>query len=236
MSNGTLKRDKGGNLLGKVCGKCHEYKTEEHYRRQRFKHSPGREYLVSYCTPCREAYRKETVKRDNVKKLEWYHKNKISRGIKEDQRRRRKKYYLSLSVEEKQDLNKKSADSKRQWVDRNREAVNAGAREKYWANIDESRNYNRIAALKRASRMAGGDEITMEFIESIKEAQEYKCLYCGISIVENKYHIDHYIPLAKGGKHSKNNLVIACDPCNRRKSAIMPWVFDNKINQVSLSL
>jgi 5-methylcytosine-specific restriction endonuclease McrA len=40
------------------------------------------------------------------------------------------------------------------------------------------------------------------------------CVYCG----KPGNSIDHVMPLSKGGKHEISNLVIACLPCNIRKS------------------
>ena len=33
------------------------------------------------------------------------------------------------------------------------------------------------------------------------------------------YHVDHIVPLSKGGEHQEWNLVIACAPCNLAKGA-----------------
>lgn len=43
-----------------------------------------------------------------------------------------------------------------------------------------------------------------------------KCAYCGSS--EN-VQLEHVIPLKRGGKHSLDNLVLACKPCNISKNA-----------------
>ena len=40
------------------------------------------------------------------------------------------------------------------------------------------------------------------------------CQYCG----KRGDTIDHVIPRSKGGKHTWNNVVIACRPCNAKKS------------------
>lgn len=40
-----------------------------------------------------------------------------------------------------------------------------------------------------------------------------KCAYCG----GHGSTIDHVIPRAKGGKHTWENVVLSCSPCNQRK-------------------
>jgi 5-methylcytosine-specific restriction endonuclease McrA len=46
------------------------------------------------------------------------------------------------------------------------------------------------------------------------------CLYCGAPAE----HVDHFIPLARGGRHVLDNLVAACKACNLSKGAKLPDV------------
>ncbi len=48
---------------------------------------------------------------------------------------------------------------------------------------------------------------------------KYACQYCGNT---KKLTLDHVIPRSKGGKHSWDNVVIACESCNSRKSDRTP--------------
>ena len=59
-----------------------------------------------------------------------------------------------------------------------------------------------------------------EYLKWVGE-QEKVCYWCG-NRCGSKYHVDHYIPLAKGGRHELNNLVISCPKCNMEKGAKMP--------------
>lgn len=43
--------------------------------------------------------------------------------------------------------------------------------------------------------------------------------------------VDLFIPLAKGGSHSIENLVMACRPCNAKKKDKMPERFLKEISQ-----
>jgi len=52
-------------------------------------------------------------------------------------------------------------------------------------------------------------------------AQEKVCTYCS-SECANEFHVDHFMPLAKGGAHALENLRISCPPCNRKKNAKLP--------------
>jgi 5-methylcytosine-specific restriction endonuclease McrA len=45
------------------------------------------------------------------------------------------------------------------------------------------------------------------------------CAYCGKKV---KLTLDHIIPLSRGGKHSKDNVVPACSHCNSSKGTKTP--------------
>ena len=48
-----------------------------------------------------------------------------------------------------------------------------------------------------------------------------RCEYCGLSQAgqEARFHIDHVVPVAHGGKTVEENLALACVSCSLRKAA-----------------
>jgi 5-methylcytosine-specific restriction endonuclease McrA len=64
-----------------------------------------------------------------------------------------------------------------------------------------------------ARRRAAGKLKPSEW-EAIVKKYQGKCAYCGM---EKKLTIDHVIPVAKGGKTIKENVVPACLSCNSKK-------------------
>ena len=46
----------------------------------------------------------------------------------------------------------------------------------------------------------------------------YKCRYCGQSARVVKTHVDHIVPISKGGSDDIDNLCLACEACNLKKS------------------
>ncbi len=48
---------------------------------------------------------------------------------------------------------------------------------------------------------------------------KHSCQYCGST---KQLTLDHVIPLSQDGKHSWDNIVTACEPCNNRKGARTP--------------
>lgn len=56
-------------------------------------------------------------------------------------------------------------------------------------------------------------------IIKFKEESEKICYYCGKKITKkDDLTVDHIIPVSKGGKTARDNLVIACKSCNAEKS------------------
>ena len=55
-------------------------------------------------------------------------------------------------------------------------------------------------------------------------AQKWKCAACRKSLKDG-YHVDHVVPLARGGGNGKSNLQMLCPKCNMTKSARDPVEF-----------
>lgn len=51
---------------------------------------------------------------------------------------------------------------------------------------------------------------------------EYTCQYCAHRFESEDLTFDHVVPVAQGGRRSWENIVTACQPCNRRKDARTP--------------
>lgn len=52
---------------------------------------------------------------------------------------------------------------------------------------------------------------------------EFTCRYCGRTPLEDKVKLecDHIIPRNKGGKDERDNLITACEDCNRGKTDVL---------------
>jgi 5-methylcytosine-specific restriction endonuclease McrA len=86
------------------------------------------------------------------------------------------------------------------WEERNRETVRARNA------LKESR--------RRAQKRGSPGTITASEWAAIKAKQRERCAYCN---ARAHLHMDHVIPLARGGCHMAHNIVGACKPCNSRK-------------------
>lgn len=52
-----------------------------------------------------------------------------------------------------------------------------------------------------------------------------KCHYCGVKVSGSNIHLDHVVPVSRGGAHASFNWVISCPQCNTSKHARMPNEF-----------
>jgi len=56
------------------------------------------------------------------------------------------------------------------------------------------------------------------------------CFYCGGCVGSSNLTMDHVVPLIRGGKSVKGNLVPACRECNNKKKYLLPMEWEEYIN------
>lgn len=55
-----------------------------------------------------------------------------------------------------------------------------------------------------------------------RKCSQAKCHYCGQKTPASELTMDHVVPLSRGGKSVKNNVVPACKECNNKKKLMLP--------------
>ena len=114
----------------------------------------------------------------------------------------------------------------RAWQAANRDKMRAASNR--WKA--ENREACRVHDNNRRSRkrsVAGA--FTSADIADINRLQGYKCANgCGTSTRDFR-HIDHIVPLARGGHNGRRNLQLLCAPCNwsKHKKDPIDWARDN---------
>ena len=48
------------------------------------------------------------------------------------------------------------------------------------------------------------------------------CHYCGRKVAHSELTMDHLVPLARGGRSTRQNLVPCCKSCNNLKKSMLP--------------
>ncbi len=56
------------------------------------------------------------------------------------------------------------------------------------------------------------------------------CHYCGRKFPPKELTMDHVIPLIRGGKSTKGNIVAVCKECNTKKKYLLPWEWKEYID------
>ncbi len=52
------------------------------------------------------------------------------------------------------------------------------------------------------------------------------CHYCGRSTPPRELTMDHVVPLVRGGRSTKGNVVACCKECNTQKKHLLPMEWD----------
>jgi len=53
-----------------------------------------------------------------------------------------------------------------------------------------------------------------------------QCHYCGRRIPAAELTMDHIVPIARGGRSTKGNVVPACKSCNTKKKQLLPMEWE----------
>lgn len=97
------------------------------------------------------------------------------------------------------------------------------AEQKKWNDAHpENRKANKHKHRARLKNAEGS--FTADDIKLLLKRQHGNCVVCGKNI-KKKYHIDHVMPLARGGSNKPSNLQLLCPDCNFRKNAKHPIDF-----------
>lgn len=169
--------------------------------------------------------------------------NKARKKLLDKSYRERNKFELSarrkVKLQEPEQRAKNIARAK-SWYWKNKDSVCEKSKEMYMANKDriiarvrayeaanpeKTRLHWRVKSSRRRARLQTvGGYYTKSDIERIFVLQKEKCANCGCSI-KDMYHIDHRIPVAKGGDNNPKNIDLLCPSCNLRKAAKLPHEF-----------
>jgi 5-methylcytosine-specific restriction enzyme A len=59
------------------------------------------------------------------------------------------------------------------------------------------------------------------------------CHYCGDSVPPRDLTMDHIVPIIRGGRSTRGNVVPACKSCNNRKKYLLPVEWEDYLKGVS---
>lgn len=76
--------------------------------------------------------------------------------------------------------------------------------------------------IRRARKAAVDGSYTAADIAHLFKLQKGKCVLCLKPLIKTKFHVDHHVPLAKGGTNDRSNLRLLHTKCNLSKGARDP--------------
>lgn len=158
---------------------------------------------------CRKAYRKEYLRawedahRDEIREKRNAIRDKVRKWNREfyyRNRERRKEHARKIYAKCDKEAN---LETGRAWR---------------LKNLELARAIGRRSTLARRARLKGA------FVEAVDPRVVFDrdrgiCQLCNAAIGESEWHIDHVIPLARGGTHEYSNVQLAHAKCNIAKGA-----------------
>ena len=194
----------------KQCTKCGETKpaTTEFFSRG----NSRKDGLNGWCKICTSEYQRE-----------WYESNKEK--ISEQKREKDRKYY-ETHKEKKREYDReyrtanaeKISEREREYYTANKEKISEQQRE--YLQTPRGKEVKRTQNQRRRARKVSAP-IGLPFDEKLQlKRQKNRCYYCGCRL--DQYHVDHVIPLSRGGSDGSENKVLACPTCNLSKGSKLP--------------
>ena len=67
----------------------------------------------------------------------------------------------------------------------------------------------------------------------LNQLQKGVCYYCGQEVGRAGLTMDHVVPLARGGRSKKGNIVASCKECNNKKKYLLPLEWEEYLENLS---
>lgn len=210
LSNHRRKEPTMQEIITQKCTKCKTEKTFDMFSKDK-----RRKYGVQpICKNCNKLYYLNNI-------------NNVDNRIKEYRKeyKRKNKDILNLKRRIYYENNKEKHIS---YYKLNKEKIAKYYREYFKTELGKVASKN--ARHKRRLKLKNGDVTNEQLLELQQNSKV--CYWCNTTLKNKVVHIDHYVPLAKGGKHTLDNLVVSCEKCNRSKHAKDPIKFANSIGKL----
>jgi hypothetical protein len=74
-----------------------------------------------------------------------------------------------------------------------------------------------VSLAKRRAIEAEGNFSSQDWLDMMR-MWDWKCAYCEAKLKRGTRSTDHIVPLSKGGKNERSNIVPCCRSCNSKKN------------------
>lgn len=202
-------------------GKCHK---KAYWEKNRNSHKIINRKVCKLCSTCKEWIPIAEFGNDKSK---W---DNLSNRCKPCVSKYLKEYRIQYEIDNKEIIIIK----RKRYKDSNREEINRKNREYYQTiqgkAVSKSAKANRKIREHKAGRLTPS-MVKKVYDKNVKDYEGLTCVYC-LKSCEDNWHLEHKIPLCRGGLNVIDNLTIACPTCNLQKARKTDKEFIN-INQTS---
>jgi len=201
------------NSLARTCSICKTTKTIDNFLLKK-----GGLYETR-CFPCRDEYLKNWFQK-NIERIRDRKKNRIKNLspeqkeiLKGKEAEYAKKWYLTKGREyrKKYSAQPRMVAYRKQWCLENIDRVRENAKKGYKNNKEQCRERG---TKRRALKLSCEIIVPYKKADIVKRDGE-KCYLCGKT--PKVIHLDHILPISRGGSDKPENIKIACKKCNLSK-------------------
>jgi len=162
-----------------------------------------------------------------TKNFDDFYKRKSSKdGLRSECKDCKKKHDKQYNKDNKQTINEKKRASYHNNIEKEHERAKMFYKDnpdyfKEWRK-NYYQEHKEETQAQRMKRRALEKEVTIGYVPSKPKSELYKrdkgiCGICNNYVEYDNVHIDHIVPLSKGGEHSMSNLQLSHSWCNLKK-------------------
>ncbi len=166
------------------------------------------------CVACRDAKRTAEYKRNpDIYKQRW------ARYMRDPETKKRYDAYRERWAKEHPGIVRRV---QKRWHVANRE--HHASLVQSWYRTEKGKRHAKQKSANRRYLEKSAGRISSQTIRAIEEENIARfgfltCIYC-LRPIQEGYHLEHRLPLIRGGKNAKGNLAVSCPSCNLRKGIL----------------
>ena len=166
-----------------------------------------REYYLKH----KASSRPEDIEKERARNREWMRIHRPAEWVREWRKSHPEEYKRRCAIY-RSGHRARIREINRGWMKKHPECARRAGRRYAVLHLDRRED---LAAQRRAKQRGVTVEKVMRSL--VFERDRGRCHLCGKKVPARRWHLDHLIPLAKGGAHSYKNVAVSCARCNLKK-------------------